>query len=142
MLLVIRMTPPLTPLILNFGVHFWMGGGGRTVTLLIAGPSINMTAINKTFNLLFFLVFLGIFWTGFHGLRGELGKVIWSVLPVDYEQKSKHSMMSWNLTSRKFPTETECEVWKLLPCSFTNQSKKNSDSVAHVRRITKPHFRK
>ena len=41
-----------------------------------------------------------------------------------YCQKSTHSMMSWNLTSKKFPTETEYEVWKLLSCSFTYQSKK------------------
>ena len=31
-------------------------------------------------------------------------------------------MMSWNLTSKKFPTETEYGVWKLLSYSFTNQS--------------------
>ena len=36
-----------------------------------------------------------------------------------------HSMMSCNLTSKKFPTETEYGVWKLLSCSFTNQSQKN-----------------
>ena len=36
-----------------------------------------------------------------------------------------HSMMSWNLTSKKFPTETEYGIWKLLSCSFTNQSQKN-----------------
>ena len=36
-----------------------------------------------------------------------------------------HSMMSWNLTSKKSSTPTEYGVWKLLSCSFTNQSKKN-----------------
>ena len=36
-----------------------------------------------------------------------------------------HSMIRWNLTSKKFPTETEYGVWKLLSCSFTNQSQKN-----------------
>ena len=35
------------------------------------------------------------------------------------------SMMSCNLTSKKFSTETEYGVWKLLSCSFTYQSKKN-----------------
>ena len=38
---------------------------------------------------------------------------------------SMHSMMWWNLTSKKFPTETECGVWKLILCSFTYQSQKN-----------------
>ena len=52
-----------------------------------------------------------------------------------------HSMMSWNLTSKKTSTETEYWVWKLLSCSFTYQSKK-SHSVAPVRKITKPPFRK
>ena len=36
-----------------------------------------------------------------------------------------HSMMRWNLTSKKIPTETEYGVWKLIVCSFTYQSKKN-----------------
>ena len=35
-----------------------------------------------------------------------------------------HTMMSWNLTSKKCSTETEYGVWKLLSCSFTYQSKK------------------
>ena len=52
-----------------------------------------------------------------------------------------HSMMSWNLTSKKFPTETEYGVWKLLSSSFTYQSQK-SVSVAPVRKITKPRFQK
>ena len=36
----------------------------------------------------------------------------------------EHSMMSCNLTSKKFPTETEYGVWKLLSYSFTYQSQK------------------
>ena len=36
-----------------------------------------------------------------------------------------HSRMRWNLTSKKFPTETEYGVWKLILCSFTYQSQKN-----------------
>ena len=37
----------------------------------------------------------------------------------------RHSMMRWNLTSKKFPTDTEYGVWKLILCSFTYQSQKN-----------------
>ena len=40
-----------------------------------------------------------------------------------------HSMMSWNLTSKKSSTEMEYGVWKLLPCSFTYQSQKNLQSL-------------
>ena len=36
-----------------------------------------------------------------------------------------HRLMRWNLTSKKFPTETEYGVWKLIVCSFTYQSQKN-----------------
>ena len=31
-------------------------------------------------------------------------------------------MMSWNLTSKKIPTETEYEVWKLLSCTVSNKN--------------------
>ena len=41
-----------------------------------------------------------------------------------------HNMRSWNLTSKKFSTETEYGVLK------------KCDSVAPVRKIAKPHFRK
>ena len=53
---------------------------------------------------------------------------------IEYKQKLlsssifnqvMHSMMRWNLTSKKTTTETEYEVWKLLSCSFTYHSKKN-----------------
>ena len=37
----------------------------------------------------------------------------------------ENNMMSWNLTSKKSSTPTEYGVWKLLSCSFTNQSQKN-----------------
>ena len=40
------------------------------------------------------------------------------------ELKTDHSMMRWNLTSKKFSTETEYGVWKLFLCSFAYQSKK------------------
>ena len=36
-----------------------------------------------------------------------------------------HSMMRWNLTSKKLSTPTEYGVWKLILCSFTYQSQKN-----------------
>ena len=39
--------------------------------------------------------------------------------------QGEHSMMRWNLTSKKFPTETEYGVWKLILCSFTYQSQTN-----------------
>ena len=36
-----------------------------------------------------------------------------------------HSMMRWNLTSKKFSTPMKYGVWKLILCSFTYQSQKN-----------------
>ena len=54
---------------------------------------------------------------------------------------SVHSMMSWNLTSKKFPTETEYGVWKLLSCSFSNQSKKNhKTSLSKVKSFNGQNF--
>ena len=35
-----------------------------------------------------------------------------------------NSIMRWNLTSKKFHTETEYGVWKLLSCRFIYQSEK------------------
>ena len=36
-----------------------------------------------------------------------------------------HSMMSWNLTSKKSSTPMEYGVWMLVSCIFTYQSQKN-----------------
>ena len=45
--------------------------------------------------------------------------------PITEVMQPTHSMMSWNLSSKKSSTETEYGVWKLFSCSFTKQSKKN-----------------
>ena len=41
------------------------------------------------------------------------------------ETEYGHIMMSWNLNSKKSSTPTEYGVWKLLSCIFTYQSQKN-----------------
>ena len=57
-------------------------------------------------------------------LRFTNSKICMRIEETQVLRNLSHSMMSWNLTSKKFPTETEYGVWKLLSCSFTYQSQK------------------